>query len=200
MEQQDLIDSIKKKADKLCADFDTVAAEQKKWVDRNDGGVVHESTGKYVTESTAGFFPDRTVPAYKLCSLFKDMLELYDTRKLGEVKNVAKKFEEALWEGFLDPTNKKSRKKKTNFRVLRMDVKPQEYNDLLADVYEEAAQLLQGAQKSKDKVGEQIFGTVMYIAAIASDAKTDPFNFENEYQLQGLDFIEKAINLKFYLK
>ena len=197
---EELVASIRKKTVELCADFETIKAEQKKWTDLHDKDVVHESTAKYVTESTAGFFPDRTVPAYKICTLFEDLLRLYETRKANDVKEVAKKFEQALWDGYHDPTNKKSRKKKTTFRTLRMDVDPAQYNNLLGDIYEVGTQLLKGAQENKDKVGEQIFGSIMYLAAVASDANSDPFFFEKGYQLQALDFVEKAINLKFYIK
>lgn len=194
------METIRDKTKQLCADFDTIRAEKKVWVDNRDTGIVHESTGAYVTESTAGYFPNRTVPAYKMCTLFVELLDLYETKDKKAVALVEKKFGEALWEGFQDPTDKTSREKKKIFRALRKDVKPADYNNLVADIYDAAMGLTKTAQEKKDKAGEQLFGSIMNLAAVASDADSDPYFFDNAFQLKALEFVEKAIQLNFCLK
>ena len=191
---------IELKTKKLCAEFNTVKAEQKKWVDVRDNGIVHESTGKYVTESTAGFFPNKTVPAYKLISLFPKLLNLHQKHDEDLFKEIEGQFGEGLWEGFSDPTEEKIRKKKKGFRSLRLGVKASEYNDILADIYDAGKELTQQAQEDKDKIGEQIFGTIMNLACVASDAEVDPYLFDVDFQKTGLEFAEKAIRRKFYIK
>lgn len=193
------MEEIKEKAKELCADFNTISAEKKIWTDSYDSGVLHESTGKYVTESTKGFFPSKEVPAYKLCTLISALVDLKVSKNKDFLPLIDKRFHEALWEGFSNPTNSKTRAKKDTFRVLRKDVSVVVYNETLADIYDLAVGLLTEAQKNKDKFGEQVFGSISNLACICSDTGQPPYSFKKEYQSGAIDFIESAINLKFTL-
>lgn len=152
---EDSFKKVKEVSQKLCAEFNTISKERKTW---SHGGEVHQSTGEYVTKSSIGFFISPNVPAYKICTLFSALIELYTSKSKHIIKLINQRFEEALWEGFLNPTDSKGlRKKKNNFCELRKDVKRTDFNNFLADVYEEAVTLVQKSRQSNDKISEQVF-------------------------------------------
>uniref|UniRef100_A0A7S3V0G8 Uncharacterized protein n=1 Tax=Aplanochytrium stocchinoi TaxID=215587 RepID=A0A7S3V0G8_9STRA len=190
-----LAQGINLKVQMLTAEYNTLEAKNKTIVDQVDNGIVHETTGAYVIKSTDGYFPNRTGAAYRFCALIGELLVLQKSRSKQNLLKVDKMFNEAVWEGFINPTNPGARKKKSNFRDLRKDASIEDFNDLLADIYDEGTAAFQQAKGKKDEVNVQIFGSIFAAAAIASDTDAPPFNFDFATQNSYVENIKNSIEV-----
>mmetsp|Transcript_7306 Transcript_7306/g.8381 ORF Transcript_7306/g.8381 Transcript_7306/m.8381 type:complete len:203 (-) Transcript_7306:69-677(-) len=195
VDYSNLLGSIHLKVQQLTADYLTLEASRHAFRDGFDKSVVHESTGVYVTSSTDGYFPNQTGAAYRFSALIGELLRLEKNQQKSVLKTVDEAFHAAVWEGFDNPTNPNGRKKKKNFRDLRRDASVEDFNNLLADIYDDASQLFQQAQQAKDEIRVQIFGAMFAAAAVASDTEAPPYNFDFGTQNGYVENIKNAVEV-----
>jgi len=178
----------------ILEDFDTLEAKPREYRQALDD-IISTTSAKYVTQSKAGFFPDRTQPAFLCmrCAVFLCRATQKQGAEQVEMLEAAMTdLEKAEWDG----VDMNTKMVKPNFLQLRHDAdarKPGEYNQALGELYNCAGEFfMQARQHGGAPEIENMFTAISQLMLACSIPHEPPFGVTDEERSGA---IVKAVNM-----